>query len=438
MRSSSTCASREIDRPPSSRSDVFDRLFVPDWILSAVSDRAWLQAMLESERALAAAEAQAGVISADAAEAIASACDADRFDVDELAAQGRRAANPVEPLVRALADAAGDAGRFVHWGATSQDVLDTAAMLVARDTVALIRERLDRAADASAALADTHRATPMVGRTLLQHAVPTTFGAKSATWLTGLLDARDDLTALEFPAQLGGAAGTLAPLGDAGPEVVRLYAEELGLSVRPVWHTVRTPVARIGAALDLTAGVAAKIALDVVLLSQTEVGEARESAGGSSSTMPHKRNPKDSTLAIACARVAHGHASTLTGGLAQEHERAAGAWHAEWPSLTGALTYAGGAVAGVSRALEGLEVDTGAMRRNLELTHGAVYAERVTFLLAERMGRREAHDVVARASSREELERQVELPDDAFDAEAAVATAGFVVDHALERHGAVR
>ena len=205
--------------------------------------------------------------------------------------------------------------------------------------------------------------------------MPTTFGAKAATWLTGLLDAREDLDALEFPAQLGGAVGTLAPLGDAGPEVVRLYAEELGLSVRPVWHTIRTPVARVGAALDLTAGVAAKIALDVVLLAQTEVGEVREGAGGPSSTMPHKRNPKDSTLAIACARVAHGHAATLTGSLAQEHERAAGAWHAEWPSLTGALTYAGGAVAAVARALDGLEVDVDAMRRNLELTQGAVFAE---------------------------------------------------------------
>jgi 3-carboxy-cis,cis-muconate cycloisomerase len=422
---------------------VFERLFVPDWILSAVSDRAWLGAMLDAERSLAVAEAQAGVIPAEAARAIASACDADSFDVDDLAIQGRAAGNPVEPLVRALADASGDAGRFVHWGATSQDVLDTAAMLVARDAVALVRERLDRTADACAALADSHRATPMVGRTLLQQAVPTTFGAKAATWLTGLLDGRGDLDALEFPAQLGGAVGTLAPLGDAGPEVVRLYAEELGLSVRPVWHTVRTPVARVGAALDLTAGVAAKIALDVVLLAQTEVGEVRESSGGPSSTMPHKQNPKDSTLAIACARVAHGHAGTLTGGLAQEHERAAGAWQAEWPSLTGALTYAGGAVAAVARALDGLEVDVDAMRRNLELTQGAVFAEHVTLLLAERIGRREAHDLVTRAAATgrplpEALAEEIELPDGAFDVEAAVATAGVVVDHALERYGAIR
>ena len=433
MLSSSTCTSREIDRPRSSRSDVFERLFVPDWIRSAVSDRAWLQAMLDAERALASAEAQAGVIPADAAEAIGAACDAQRYDADELAVMGRVAGNPVEPLVRAVGEAAGEAGQFVHWGATSQDIIDTAAMLVARDAVGLIRERVDRAADACAALAETHRGTPMVGRTLLQQAVPTTFGAKSATWLTGLLDAREDLTALEFPAQLGGAAGTLAPLGEAGPEVVRLFAEELGLSVRPVWHTIRTPIARVAGALDLSAGVSAKIALDVVLLAQTEVGEVREGTGGPSSTMPHKQNPKDSTLAIACARVAHGHASTLTGGLAQEHERAAGAWHAEWPSLTGALMYAGGAVAAVARALDGLEVDVDAMRRNLELTHGAVFGERITFLLAERMGRREARELVSRG----ELEH-ADLPDDAFDVNATVATADAVVEQALERYGAVK
>jgi 3-carboxy-cis,cis-muconate cycloisomerase len=412
---------------------VFERLFVPDWILDAVSDRAWLGAMLDAERALAAAEAQAGVIQADAAESIAAVCDAERYDVDELAVQGRVAGNPVEPLVRAVAEAAGEAGEFVHWGATSQDILDTAAMLVAREAVGHIRERLDRAANACAVLAETHRTTPMVGRTLLQQAVPTTFGAKAATWLTGLLDARDDLERLEFPAQLGGAVGTLAPLGESGPEVVRLYAEELGLAVRPVWHTIRTPVARIGAALDVAAGVAAKVALDVVLLSQTEVGEVREGARGPSSTMPQKQNPKDSTLAIACARIAHGHAATLTGALAQEHERAAGAWHAEWPSLTGALTYAAGAVAAVARALDALEVDVDAMRRNLELTHGAVFGERITFLLAERMGRREARELVSRG----ELER-ADLPIDAFDVEAAVATADAVVEQALERYGAVR
>jgi 3-carboxy-cis,cis-muconate cycloisomerase len=414
---------------------VFERLFVPDWILFAVSDHAWLEAMLDAERALAAAEAQVGVIPAEAAEAIETACDAERFDVDELATQGRTAGNPVEPLVRALTEAAGDAGRFVHWGATSQDVLDTAAMLVARDTIALVRERLDRAAEACASLAEAHRSTPMVGRTLLQQAVPTTFGAKAATWLTGLLDARDDLAALDFPAQLGGSVGTLAPLGEAGPDVARLFAEELGLSSRPVWHTIRTPVARIAAALDVSAGVAAKVALDVVLLSQTEVGEVRESAGGPSSTMPHKQNPKDSTLALACARVAHGHAATLMGGLAQEHERAAGAWHAEWPSLTGALTYAGGAVAAASRALDGLEVDVDAMRRNLELTHGAVFAEQVTFQLAERIGRPEARERVERAlASGTPLRDELDLP----EVEAAVATASSVVEQALERYGAVR
>jgi 3-carboxy-cis,cis-muconate cycloisomerase len=427
---------------------VFERLFVPDEFRAAVSDRAWLQAMLDAERALALAVAQVGVIPADAAEAIAAACDGDHYDPDDLAVRGRSAGNPVEPLVTALAEVAGHAGRFVHWGATSQDILDTAAMLVTRSAVGLIRERLDRAAEACAALADAHRATPTVGRTLLQQAVPTTFGAKAATWLTGLLDARDDLETLEFPAQLGGAAGTLAPLGDAGPEVVRLFADELGLSVRPVpWHTIRTPVARVAAALDLTAGTAAKVAGDLTLLAQTEVGEVRESSGGLSSTMPQKQNPVHSTLAVACARVAHGHATMLTAGLAQEHERAAGAWHAEWPSLTDALAYSGGAVAGVARALDGLDVDVEAMRRNFETTGGAIFAEHVMFLLAERIGRRAARELIVAAIGRaaasgrsvsEELEKAVKLPDDAFDVQSAVATTAEVVDQALERYGAVR
>ena len=384
---------------------MFDRIFVPDEYRAAVSDNAWLQAMLDAERALALSEARAGVIPGDAAEAIAAACNADRFDPATLAERGRAPGNPVEPLVRELAEAVGgDAARYVHWGATSQDILDTAAMLVARDAVDLVAGSLDTVAEECAGLADTHRATPMAGRTLLQQAVPTTFGAKAAAWLAGLLDAREGLAALRddgFRAQLAGAAGTLAPLEDAGPEVVRLFAEELGLAVPTgPWHTNRVRVAQIGAALDVVAGAAAKIALDVALLAQTEVGEVRIGAGGGSSTMPHKRNPVDSTLAIACARLVHGHASTLTGGLAQEHERALGGWHAEWPSLTGALAYTGGAVSAVGRVLDELEVDSDAMRRNLDLLGGAVMAERISFLLADRLGRREAHELVADAARR--------------------------------------
>ena len=424
---------------------MFEAIFVPDDVREAVSDRAWLQALLDSERALALAEARAGVIPADAAEAIAAACVAERFDAVALAEAGRSAGNPVEPLVRDLTEAVGgDAARYVHWGATSQDVIDTAAMLVARDTVRLLVRQLGVLAEACAQLAQTHRETPIAARTLLQQAVPTTFGAKVAAWLSGVLDARRDLVALEFPAQLGGAAGTLAPLGADGPRVVELFAQELELAAPTTpWHTLRAPIARLAAALVLASGAAAKVALDVALLAQSEIGEVREGSGGASSTMPHKRNPVGSTLALACSRLAHANASVLLGGLAQEHERAIGAWHAEWPALTAALAYTGGAVASVANVVNTLEVDVEAMRRNLERTDGAVFAERVSFLLAERLGRREAHELVCRAPAStgrplaDELVREgVELPPDAFDVSAALGSATTFVDRVLERYRA--
>jgi 3-carboxy-cis,cis-muconate cycloisomerase len=423
---------------------VFEGIFVPDDVREAVSDRAWLQALLDAERALALAEARAGVIPAAAADAIAGACVAERFDAGALAEAGRSAGNPVEPMVRRLTEAVGgDAARFVHWGATSQDVIDTAAMLVARDTVRLLVRRLDELAAACARLAEAHRETPIAARTLLQQAVPTTFGAKAAGWLAGVLDARRDLAALEFPAQLGGAAGTLAPLGADGPRVVELFAQELELAAPTIpWHTLRAPIARLAAALELAAGAAAKVALDVALLAQNEIGEVREGSGGASSTMPHKRNPVGSTVALGCSRLAHANASVLLGGLAQEHERAIGAWHAEWPALTAALAYTGGAVASVASVVNTLEVDAEAMRRNLDQSDGAVFAERVSFLLAEPLGRREAHELVSHAASSgrplaDELAREgVELPEDAFDVTAALGSATTFVDRVLERYRA--
>jgi 3-carboxy-cis,cis-muconate cycloisomerase len=345
---------------------TFAPLFVPEALRDAVSDASWLDAMLDAERALANASCLAGALSAEAAAAVAEQCDASLYDVDALSAEGRAAGNPVEPLVRALrARVGGKHAASVHRGATSQDVLDTAAMLVARNALAAIREELDGLADECAGLATTYRTTPMAARTLLQQAVPTTFGYKAAGWLAGLLDARDRLDGLALPAQLGGAAGTLAAFGERGPEVLRLFAAELGLDEPLVpWHTRRTPVAELGAALALTAAAAAKIGLDVVLLAQTEVAEVREAAGGVSSTMPHKRNPVRATLARACARGALASAAALTGG-ELEHERAAGAWHAEWGALSDALALTGGALAAARECLAGLDVDVERMRSNM-------------------------------------------------------------------------
>jgi 3-carboxy-cis,cis-muconate cycloisomerase len=340
----------------------FDALFVPPALREAVSDEAWLRGMLEAERALAAAEARVGVISAEEAEAVAAACGG-RFDAGALAEDGRRVGNPVEPLVRVLRERAERA----HWGATSQDVLDTASALVARGAGALVLEELRGLADACASLAERHRGTVMAARTLLQQAVPTTFGLKAAGWLVGVVHARTRLEpAVQLPAELGGAGGTLAALGDRGLDVAQAFAEELGLEdpVLP-WHSRRLRVAELGSALAVAASFAGKIALDVALLAQTEVGEVREPAEGGSSTMPHKRNPVGSTLARACAARARAAAAELVAAVEQEHERAAGAWHVEWGALSDALAFAGGAAAWMRETLEGLEVDEARMRANV-------------------------------------------------------------------------
>jgi 3-carboxy-cis,cis-muconate cycloisomerase len=383
---------------------VFDRLFVPDELREATSDAAWLQALLDAEAALAAAEAQAGVIPPDAAVAIAAACRAEHFDGEVIAEAGRAVGNPAEPLVRALREAVGgEAAGFVHWGATSQDIVDTAAMLVARRALDLLLGELDGISEACAALALEHRSTPMAGRTLLQHAVPTTFGYRAAAWLVGVREARArvaEVRADRLAVQLGGAAGTLAPLGDSGPEVVRLLAAELELAEPDLpWHANRVRVAALGAALAVAVVPLAKIAGDVALLSQTEVGEVSDPEGGGSSTLPHKRNPAGCALAVACARQVGGYAAVLTAVGAAEHERGLGGWQAEWHALSGALAFAGGAASAVRGTLERLEVDAEQMTANLHLT-GALAAERASFLLAERLGRQAAHDLVAAAAAR--------------------------------------
>ncbi len=412
---------------------LFAPIFAPAPLREAVSDGAWLQAMLDAEAALARAEARAGVIPAGAAEAIASCCDAGRFDVAALGEAARRLGAPVEPLVRALAEAAGDAGRYVHWGATSQDILDTASMLVARNAVDLIFAELDAVTAACAALAETHRATPMAGRTLMQQALPTTFGLEAAGWLVGVLEARSRLAAVRderLAVQLGGGAGTLAALGTQGIAVLALYAEELGLAEPALpWHANRVRIAELAGALDLAAGAVSKVALDVVLLSQTEVGEVAESGAGGSSTMPHKRNPTGSILAIACARRVHAQAGLLTGGLAQEHERAAGGWHAEWQPLSDALALTGGAAAAVREVVENLEIHPERMRANLDATDGLIMAERITFLLAERLGRFEAQELVSEACASGRPLR------DALLADSRVALSPEELDAALDPTG---
>ncbi|HET7170875.1 MAG TPA: lyase family protein [Gaiellales bacterium] len=427
----------------------FAAILVPDDLLDAVSDRAWLGALVEAERALASAEAATGAIPADAAAAIADRCRPELFDAARLAEAGRSAGNPVEPLVRELADAVGgEASAFVHWGATSQDIMDSAAMLVARRALGIALVRLDEAAGRCAELAAEHRSTPMAARTLLMQAVPTTFGLKCAGWLVALLDARAALERIRherLAAQLGGAAGTLAALGETGPEVVRRFAGELDLPEPDIpWHADRLRIAELGSALAAAAGAAAKIAGDLVLLSQTEVAEVREAAGGASSTMPQKQNPAASVRAIACARQARGHATVLLAAVEAEHERAAGAWQSEWAALSGALACGGGALANTAEALAGLEIDPERMRQNLDLTGGVVVAERVSHLLAPRLGRSAAREVVATAAATgsfrwalvadERVGLSAEEVDALLDPEEYLGSAAALVDRALARH----
>lgn len=376
---------------------------MPERIRQAVSGRAWVEAMLAFEAVLASAEAEAGLIPTKAAEAIAAAAAApDRFDLAELGEAGRATGNPAAPLVRALTAAVdGPARAYVHYGATSQDVMDSACSLVSRQAVALIDEQLADASRYAARLVVAHRDTPMVARTLGQQALPTTFGLRAAGWLDALMDAREQLGAVPLAAQLGGAAGTMAALGQDGPRVLGLLATGLHLDEPLVpWHTARGRVARLGGALAVAAGTLEKIATDVVALAATEVGEVAEGGdGGGSSTLPHKRNPAGSAVAIACAHRVRGEASILLGGMAQEHERAAGAWQAEWQAVSGALAATGGAAAAARGVLRDLQVDKERMRANLQLTGGLIMTESVvTALVRQGMDRGQAHDMVAQVA----------------------------------------
>ncbi len=402
---------------------------------AAVTDAAWLQAMLDAEAALARALASAGVIEEAEAEAIAAACVADRFDAAAIAAAASGSGNPVVPLKAALTEAVeGPAAAHVHRGATSQDILDTAAMLIAARALDPLLDDLLAARLAAGGLARAHRDTPVAGRTLLQQAVPTTFGLKAAGWMAGLEDARrwlNELRVERLAAQLGGAAGTLASLGDAGPAVAEAYADALGLP-EPVlpWHTLRGRVGELASALAVTSGAVAKVARDVILLSQTEVAEVREAHGGGSSAMPHKRNPVAAICALASAQQAPGLTATLLGVMAHEHERAAGAWHAEWRPLGELLRSTGSAVTWLRDSLEGLEPDPARMRANLDATGGRMLAERVKGeVAADDLERAlQAEDFAAAVAQLVGEERAAELLDPA----AYLGSAGELVDRALD------
>ncbi len=343
----------------------------------ALTDEAWLQAMLDVEAALAQACAAEGLISAASAREIAAACRAREFDVAAIGAEGARHVSPVVPLVAALKASVGEPARAgVHLGATSQDVLDTALMLVAQRALGPLLNDAYAAADAAARLADAHRRTPFVGRTLLQQALPVSFGLRAAGWLDGIDAALARLVAVrdgELAVQMGG------PVGARSPAIAARVARELGLA-EPVlpWHTIRVRPANLAGALGVLAGVLAKIALDVKLLAQPELGEVAEGAdpgGGGSTAMAHKRNPVASVSVLACAKRIPGLVATILASMEQELERAAGAWQAEWGVHTELLELVGSAAAWARELLEHLQVDVGRMQHNLQALAAAGVSE---------------------------------------------------------------
>lgn len=372
-------------------------------------DRQRLQAMLDFEAALARAEARCGVIPAAAAAPIAAACRAGTFDLATLGEATRLAGNPAIPLVKALTakvkEADPRAASFVHWGATSQDVIDTAQVLLLRQVLAHFEAALGRLADHLASLADAHRDTVMVGRTLLQQALPTTLGVKAAGWLAAVTRHRARLGETRSRAlvlQFGGAAGTLASLGDKGLAVSQALAEELDLALPSLpWHTHRDGLAEVATTLGLLTGTLGKIGRDLSLAMSTEVGELFEpaqSGKGGSSAMPHKRNPVGSVVAQAAALRVPGLVATMLTAMVQEHERAVGGWHAEWETLPQIIELAAGALAHIDEIVAGLDVDAARMAVNLDLTRGLVMAEAVTLALAEHIGRPAAYALVEKAS----------------------------------------
>lgn len=372
-------------------------------------DAATLQNMLEFEAALARAEAATGVIPKRAADPIGKACKADAFDFTALAEAATRSGNLAIPLVKALtgnvAKIDAEAARYVHWGATSQDVIDTAMMLTLRAGIDALLVDIDRAIAGFAKLARAHRDTAVVARTWLQHALPMPFGLKLAEYAAALHRSKLRLKRLRgetLALQFGGAAGTLAALGDKGLAVAEALAHELKLPLPDApWHTHRDRIAEAASVLAILSGTCGKIARDVSLMMQTDVGEAFEPSGvgrGGSSTMPHKRNPVAAASALGAATMAPNLAATIFAAQVQDHERSAGPWHAEWPTLPALLLVTSGALAATVDVAEGLEVDVERMRANLDMTHGLIMAEAVAFALAERIGKADAHHLVEAAS----------------------------------------
>lgn len=394
-----------------SASPLFGPLFASAKMRALFSDEKTIARMLAVEAGLARAEAKAKIIPLSAVTAITAACSRGKFDLRAIGEAAANAGNIAIPLVKALtvevAKRDKEAARFVHWGVTSQDIIDTAAVLGLREAATLLERDLARAANGFIALAKKHRKAAMPGRTWMQHALPTVFGLKAAGYASALARARsrmlaamDEASALQF----GGAAGTLAALKSKGTAVAKSLAVELELSVPDSpWHSHGDRVVNVASAIGIAIGTCGKIARDISLLMQTEIGEVFEPAAvgrGGSSTMPQKRNPVLSAQILAAANLAPGIVSALLAGLPQEQERGLGGWQASWLALPQLLLLASGTFERTAEIARGLEVDTKRMRANLDITQGQILAEAVQMALGEKLGRLEAHELLEKAAKR--------------------------------------
>ena len=390
---------------------LFDAYFTARDMREVFCDQGRVQAMLDVEAALARAEARVGLIPAIAVAPIGKACRADLYDFAALGEAIATAGNSAIPLVKALgkqiAATDAEAERYVHLGATSQDVMDTGLVLQLRQALDLIESDLAQLADSLAAQAQRHAATPMAGRTWLQHATPVTLGMKIAGWLGAVTRSRQRLRELKprlLVLQFGGASGTLAALGEQALPIAQALAEELQLTLpEQPWHTQRDRVVEFGAVLGLIAGSLGKLGRDISLLMQTEAAEVFEPSApgkGGSSTMPHKRNPVGAAVLIGAATRVPGLVSTLFSAMPQEHERSLGLWHAEWETLPEICCLVSGSLQQARLLADGLEVDAARMARNLDLTQGLVLAEAVSIVLAQRVGRDTAHHLLEQCCKR--------------------------------------
>jgi 3-carboxy-cis,cis-muconate cycloisomerase len=392
-------------------SRLLDPLFTTDAMREIFSDRRKLQGMLEFEAALARALARAGVAPESAVEPIVAQCNPNNFALDPLAREAALAGNLAIPLVKVLTVAVAEsdpkAAGFVHWGATSQDAIDTGLVLQLRDALDLLHRELLQFSATLARVAEKHQVTLLAGRTWLQQASPVTLGLKVAGWLDAIhrqqariAHARNEVLTLQF----GGAVGTLAALGKKGPEVAAALASDLRLKVPSIpWHTHRDRFAEVATALGLLVGTLGKIARDISLLAQTEIGEVlepAESGRGGSSTLPHKRNPVGSAVVLAAAIRVPALVSAMLTAMVQEHERGLGGWHAEWETLPEIFLLAAGALAHMAHVVDGMEVYEEHMTYNLGATHGLILSEAIAIALAKHMGRSPAHQLVEHAAHR--------------------------------------